>query len=263
MKTELRNTAMVVMCSLVLAACGSGDDKSAADAKDDAMSSAKQAMDDAKGAMDDAKGAMDDAKDAMGDAKDAMADAGKDAMGAAKDAMGDAKDAMGNAKDAMGDAKDAMANAGKDAMNTATDMAKDAMGGAADDGDPCTLVIEAGDTLAYNINSMSAPASCGDITVTLNHTGNMPAAAMGHNWVLTTATDINALGMAGTQAGAQADYVPADDDTIIAATKVIGGGESTSVTFSTEGMQAGTDYTYVCTFPGHWAVMKGTFTLTN
>ena len=41
-------------------------------------------------------------------------------------------------------------------------------------------------------------------------------------------------------------------------TKVVGGGESTSVTFPMSALKAGESYTYECTFPGHSALMKGT-----
>jgi azurin len=52
-----------------------------------------------------------------------------------------------------------------------------------------------------------------------------------------------------------------DDDRIVAATDVIGGGESTSVTFSLDELEDGVDYAYVCTFPGHWSVMRGPFSV--
>ena len=40
---------------------------------------------------------------------------------------------------------------------------------------------------------------------------------------------------------------------------VIGGGEETSVTFSIGSFSAGDDYTFFCSFPGHYAIMKGSF----
>ncbi|MGL5470158.1 MAG: plastocyanin/azurin family copper-binding protein, partial [Shewanella sp.] len=36
------------------------------------------------------------------------------------------------------------------------------------------------------------------------------------------------------------------------------GGESSSVTFKTDGL-AGKDLTFFCSFPGHFAMMKGSF----
>ena len=46
---------------------------------------------------------------------------------------------------------------------------------------------------------------------------------------------------------------------VIASTKIIGGGQSTTVTFSTAKLTKGGDYTYMCTFPGHYVIMKGVF----
>lgn len=45
---------------------------------------------------------------------------------------------------------------------------------------------------------------------------------------------------------------------MIAHTKVIGGGDSTTVSFATSKLSKGGDYTFFCSFPGHWAMMKGT-----
>ncbi|WP_198675019.1 plastocyanin/azurin family copper-binding protein [Aliidiomarina taiwanensis] len=55
------------------------------------------------------------------------------------------------------------------------------------------------------------------------------------------------------------DYLPEDQSKVIAATKIIGGGESTTITFSTSGLEKGGDYTFFCSFPGHWAIMQGKF----
>jgi len=51
--------------------------------------------------------------------------------------------------------------------------------------DSCNQVIEGNDMLQFNLKEMVVSSSCSDITVTLKHTGAMPANVMGHNWVLT------------------------------------------------------------------------------
>jgi azurin len=65
----------------------------------------------------------------------------------------------------------------------------------------------------------------------------------------------------GMPAGLEKDYVKAGDTRIIAHTKVVGGGETTSVTFPVSKLAAGTEYTYFCSFPGHWGIMKGALTV--
>ena len=55
------------------------------------------------------------------------------------------------------------------------------------------------------------------------------------------------------------DYLPVDDQRIIAHTKVIGGGESASVKFPVSKLTKGGDYTFFCSFPGHYGLMRGKF----
>ena len=64
---------------------------------------------------------------------------------------------------------------------------------------------------------------------------------------------------AGMSAGLANNYLTVNDAHVIASTKIIGGGQSTSVTFSTAKLTKGGDYTFMCTFPGHYVIMKGTF----
>ena len=127
--------------------------------------------------------------------------------------------------------------------------------------DHCNLSLGAADNMQFSTKAMAAPVACENVTVTLNHTGVFPKNAMGHNWVLTTEADFKGVAMDGGSAGLKNNYVKEGDTRVIAMTAIIGGGESTSVTFSTEGLTAGTAYTFFCSFPGHWGIMKGTFTL--
>ncbi|SDM21249.1 azurin [Modicisalibacter muralis] len=125
-------------------------------------------------------------------------------------------------------------------------------------GDECKLTIEANDQLQFNKKEMSVPASCESVTVTLKHVGKMAKKVMGHNWVLTASDDFKAVAEAGTKSSLENDYLPQDDERVIANTEVIGGGESTTVEFSTEGL-AGKELTFFCSFPGHSSIMNGTF----
>ena len=123
--------------------------------------------------------------------------------------------------------------------------------------DSCNQVIEGNDMLQFNLKEMVVSSSCSDITVTLKHTGAMPANVMGHNWVLTNTADFMPVATAGGSAGMGNNYVPVNDARVIAASAVIGGGAETSVTFSGDLLTAGGDYTFFCSFPGHYAIMKG------
>ena len=125
----------------------------------------------------------------------------------------------------------------------------------------CKRSIDATDMMSFNIKEMKVPASCKEVTVTLNHVGTLASNVMGHNWVLSKTDDFQALATTGMSAGLANNYLPPNDKRVIAFTKVIGGGESASVTFSLDTLSAGKEYTFFCSFPGHWAIMKGSFTI--
>lgn len=125
--------------------------------------------------------------------------------------------------------------------------------------DKCAQTIEGNDQMQFNLSSMEVSASCKTVKITLKHTGKLPINAMGHNWVLVKTTDVNAVGMAGMSAGIDNNHVPPNDTRVLAATKLIGGGEETSVEFDLSKLDSKEKYTYICTFPGHFSVMKGEF----
>jgi azurin len=127
----------------------------------------------------------------------------------------------------------------------------------------CEATIEGNDAMQFNLKEMVVDKSCKQFTVTLKHVGKMPKVAMGHNWVLTKEADRQGVATDGMNAGAAQDYVKQGDSRVIAHTKVIGGGESDSVTFDVSKLTAGEAYAFFCSFPGHWAVMKGTLKLSN
>ena len=125
----------------------------------------------------------------------------------------------------------------------------------------CAVTVEGNDQMQFNVKNIEVPKSCKSYTVTLKHVGKMPKSSMGHNMVLTTTADATATAADGMKAGAAADYVKAGDTRVIAHTKVIGGGETTSMTIDVAKLKAGTDYTYFCAFPGHSFIMKGALKL--
>lgn len=122
----------------------------------------------------------------------------------------------------------------------------------------CELQINAGDNMMYDRSELRADADCGEVSVTLTHTGSLDPRQMGHNWVLISG-ERKAIARAGIAAGPDNDYVPGDER-VIAATRIVGGGESASVTIDVSELAPGS-YTFLCTFPGHSAVMNGTLVL--
>ncbi len=79
---------------------------------------------------------------------------------------------------------------------------------------------------------------------------------MGHDWVLLKpGTKIPEF---ATEASKFADngYIPKDTKDVIAHTDVIGGGEETTIEFTAP---AKGTYDFICSFPGHYALMHGKF----
>ena len=122
----------------------------------------------------------------------------------------------------------------------------------------CKLDIAGNDAMQYDKKSLEVAGDCTQVEVTLTHTGKLPAAAMGHNWVLVKTADVTTVANAGMSAGLANNYLTPGDPHVIASTKIIGGGQSTTVTFPTSKLSKGGDYTFMCTFPGHYVIMKGT-----
>jgi azurin len=123
----------------------------------------------------------------------------------------------------------------------------------------CKLEITGTDAMQYDKKELSVAADCTQVEVTLHHSGKLPAQAMGHNWVLAKTADVAGIASDGVAAGFAKDHIKDGDARVIAHTKIVGGGQSTSVTFPLSKLKAGESYTYFCSFPGHSSIMKGAF----
>jgi azurin len=129
--------------------------------------------------------------------------------------------------------------------------------GAVNAADNCTIDLVGDDMMKFDKNSITVSASCKEITINLRHSGKLPAQAMGHNVAISPTAQYAAAAQDGMKAGLPNDYITAGDARVIAYTKIIGGGETTSKTFPGSALTPGEAYTFYCSFPGHWAIMKG------
>ncbi|WP_445657329.1 azurin [Achromobacter sp. NCFB-sbj8-Ac1-l] len=127
----------------------------------------------------------------------------------------------------------------------------------------CSVEIAGTDQMQFDKKEITVSKRCKEFTVKLTHPGKLPKTAMGHNWVLTKQADMQGAVNDGMAAGLDNNYVKKDDARVIAHTKVIGGGETDSVTFDVSKLAAGQDYAYFCSFPGHFALMKGVLKLVD
>jgi len=123
----------------------------------------------------------------------------------------------------------------------------------------CKVDITGSDAMQFDKKEISVAGDCTSIEVTLHHSGKLPAQAMGHNFVLSKSADMAGIASDGIGAGFANDHIKPGDTRVIAHTKIVGGGQSASVTIPTSKLKAGEAYTFFCSFPGHSAIMKGPF----
>ena len=124
-----------------------------------------------------------------------------------------------------------------------------------EDSNTANLALAGNDLMKYDKEELTVKAGQ-EVTLTFRHIGKIGIKVMGHNFVLLKpGTSIPEFSAAAATAGEAGDWI-ANEDQIIAHTKMIGGGQSTSVTFTAPA--AGT-YDFICSFPGHSGLMKGKF----
>jgi azurin len=122
------------------------------------------------------------------------------------------------------------------------------------------IEITGNDQMQYNIKAFEVTEGQ-KVVLSFKHIGQLPAAAMGHNVVILKAgTAVPAFsGKCATAKDNQ--YIPTDEESkklIVAHTKMLSGGESDEVTFTAP---AAGSYPFICTFPGHFAIMQGVMTV--
>jgi azurin len=125
----------------------------------------------------------------------------------------------------------------------------------------CSVDVDSTDQMTFTTKAIEIDKSCKQFTVNLKHSGSLPKAVMGHNLVISKYDDMSQIATEGMSAGLDKSYLKDGDARVIAQTKVIGGGETDSVTFDVSKLDRAEKYGFFCSFPGHIGMMKGTVTL--
>ena len=112
--------------------------------------------------------------------------------------------------------------------------------------DECALVIEGNDAMQYNQRDERA-GHLQEVTVTLNHTGKLPVANMGHNWVLASTADYQAVATAGHERRGRSRLPAQGRPQDPAHTKLVGGGEHQR--HLQDRRPGARDLTFFCSFP--------------
>jgi azurin len=118
---------------------------------------------------------------------------------------------------------------------------------------PKTVEIHADDKMRFD-NTAFEVSPGQKVSVTLKNVGTTPKFSMGHNFVMLdkTVNEQNVtrfLDAASTEAAH--DYIPPGAKEVLAHTKLLGPGESDTVTFTAPFVPG--QYLYLCSFPGHYS----------
>ena len=115
-------------------------------------------------------------------------------------------------------------------------------------------IATAGEKLEFDKDSLTAGAGA-EVVLKFNNTSTTQQ----HNWVLVLNGTKDEVATAGTAAGPGNDWIPQDDERIIANTSLLDASTSGEVRFTAPAAGA---YQFVCTFPGHSVSMFGDFVVT-
>lgn len=119
------------------------------------------------------------------------------------------------------------------------------------------VYLTGSDQMKFNKSQIKVKAG-DEVVLTFEHSGKLPKETMGHNFVLLKkGTNVQEFGQEALEYKDN-DYIPEGSDAIIVHTKMLGGGEKTEITFTAP--EKG-NYDYICSFPGHVALMKGILTV--
>lgn len=137
---------------------------------------------------------------------------------------------------------------------------------AAQDADLATIELKphAQNPLGYDQTELTVKAGQ-KVKLTLNNTGSI--APQPHNFLLLKPGKLDAVGalanaMLADPQGMAKSYIPdAAKPDILANTKLVQPNQSETIEF-TAPAEAG-DYPYICTFPGHWLLMRGVMHVTQ
>ncbi|MDR2284738.1 MAG: azurin [Sphingobacterium sp.] len=116
-----------------------------------------------------------------------------------------------------------------------------------------TWTVEGNDQMKFNTELIRVKAG-EPLELTLKNVGKMPKESMGHNLIiLKSGVDLPTFG-GEAAAAADNEYIPKSAlSSIVAHTKLLGPGEEDKISVT---LEKGV-YTYICSFPGHYALMQG------
>ena len=117
------------------------------------------------------------------------------------------------------------------------------------------IVITSDDYMKFNTSKIIVKSGK-LVKLTLKHIGRLDVQVMGHNFVLLK-DKVDIVEFANKAAMASKNqYIPVESNEVIVYTDMIGGGQETTIEFLPPEVGV---YNFICSFPGHYAMMKGKF----
>ncbi len=121
------------------------------------------------------------------------------------------------------------------------------------------IEIEGNDQMLFSVTAFEVVTGQ-SVKIVFKNVGKLPKVAMGHNLVILVEGVTSAQFGTEAMTAAATDYIPASmKDKIVAHTKLLGPGEQDEIVFTAP---APGEYEFLCSFPGHFALMRGVMTVT-
>ena len=121
----------------------------------------------------------------------------------------------------------------------------------------CKIDISGSDMMRFDTNEINVDKNCDNFVITLKHSGNLPINAMGHNIVILETKNLQKIiSKINMSNGIENGFIPEMEE-VLFKSKMIGGGQETTLELDLKVLNRGGDYMFICSFPGHFALMQG------
>ena len=121
----------------------------------------------------------------------------------------------------------------------------------------CEIKIEGSDMMKYDVAEITLDTSFDQTNISLKHAGKLPINAMGHNIVIVEEINLSKITQQiNFSLGVEKGYLPESED-IIFISAMVGGGDTTELEMDMSKLDKTKSYVFFCSFPGHWALMRG------
>ncbi len=121
----------------------------------------------------------------------------------------------------------------------------------------CKIDISGSDMMKFDTSEINIDKDCEKFIVKLKHSGKLPVNAMGHNIVIFESNNLQKIiSRINMSHGIEKGFMPEMKE-VLFKSKMIGGGEETILELDTNVFSGEKEYIFICSFPGHFALMKG------